>query len=97
MQPNSTVFLSFEKKSQRLFNNYLTLSLLIKIGLGPYKFDVSFFNLSIFYENKISIILITELANYNILLWDLKLILKSNILRFLCIFFLLFLYNNKQF
>ena len=43
------------------------------IGFGPSIFDFSLSNLSIVRGKKISKHETTELANYNILLWDLKL------------------------
>lgn len=42
------------------------------MGLGPSMFDFSLFNLSIVRGKKISKHETTELANYNILLWDRK-------------------------
>lgn len=43
------------------------------IGLGPSILEDSLFSLSIFFGKKISKHYTTELASYNILLWDLKL------------------------
>lgn len=42
-------------------------------GVGPYKSEISLFNLSIVFGKNISIMLTSELANYKILLCDLKL------------------------